>query len=126
MELSFQLRLILLAFTIYRIARLIARDDGPAFVIKRFRYWVKDKAWFEAVDNNMIDYSQSLNGDIDDRWYGKWYSLIEGLECPYCLGFWLSFILAPLVLWPGYTGDIALVVFGVMGVQAFLWGVVSK
>lgn len=122
MELYSELRLILLAFTIYRLARLIARDDGPGFVIKRFRYWVKDKAWQEARNANVIN----AKSEISDRWYGKWYSLIEGLECPYCLGFWLAFILAPLVFWPSAGGDAFLVIFGVMGVQAFLWGVVSK
>lgn len=122
MELSTELRLILLALSIYRIARLIARDDGPAFIIKRFRYWVKDKAWREAKKAGAIN----AKGEIDDRFYGKWYSLIEGLECPYCLGFWLAFILSPLVFWPSGVGDFALVVFGVMGLQAFLWGVVSK
>lgn len=121
MELSLELRLILAILTTYRLARLIARDDGPFFIFKRIRYWVKDKAWHEAGEPMPFD-----DDTMNDRYFGNWYSLSEGLSCPYCLGVWFSLPLLALLVWPSYYGDLFLLLMAISGAQAFLWGVVSK
>lgn len=122
------IRLFLAVMTCYRLARLIAKDDGPLFLFKRVRYWAKDKAWIEARDSNAITglTTKTSHGEIDDRYYGKWHSLAEGLECPYCLGVWFSIPLLGLVLVPSYCGDIFLILMTISGMQAWLWAMVNK
>lgn len=107
---EFDLRLILAILTCYRLARMIAEDDGPLFVFKRARYWVKDKAYW----NN-------FGIEPDDRHFGKWHNLAEGLSCAYCTGIWLSLPIFALVVWPTYPGDLFLILMAISGGQAFLW-----
>jgi len=104
------LRLVLAVFTLYRLARLIALDDGPLFVFKRIRYWAKDKAWNEVKQEQ----------EISDRWYGKWHNLAEGLSCPFCVGIWLSLPLFAMLVWPTYYSDLFLLLMAISGGQAFL------
>lgn len=125
-ELSLTFRLLLAVFTCYRLSRLIARDDGPFFIFKRVRYWIKDKAWEEASLLGNIERTDKGEWVVEDRHFGKWYSLAEGLECPYCLGVWFSIPLLFMVLNPTFYGDVFLILMTISGVQAFLWGVVSK
>ena len=122
---DFNLRLILAILTCYRLARLIAKDDGPLFLFKRIRYGVKDKAWLEAekADKLVRTVQPTI---IDDRHFGKWHSLAEGLECPYCLGVWLSLPLLTLIVWPSYYGDLFLMLMAMSGGQAWLWGMVKR
>lgn len=118
-------RLILAIFTCYRLAYMLAKDDGPLFLFKRIRYWVFDKAYWEARNEGetLIEDGEEV---IDDRYFGKWHSLSEGIECPYCLGVWFSLPLFALVLWPTYYGDLFLILMTISGVQAFMWGLVNK
>lgn len=114
----FELRLILAILTLYRLARMIAKDDGPLFIFKRVRYWAKDRGWNEAFDAGQV---LGMNDDVDDRHFGKWHNLAEGLSCPYCVGIWLSLPLFSLILWPTYYGDLFLTLMAISGGQAFLW-----
>lgn len=73
----------------YRIARMIAEEDGPFDILLRFR-----------------------NRYTDDRsWFAK------GIRCPFCVGVWvaalvvlflvilgLSPIVSALLLWPAVAG----------------------
>lgn len=111
-------------FANYRLARLIARDDGPFFLFKRIRYWAKDRAYFEAIEAGMADTS-IVNG-IKDRHYGKWHTLAEALDCPYCAGVWLSIPLFLFVIYPITVGDLFMLLMAISGAQAWLWGVVDK
>jgi len=115
-------RLVLAIFSTYRLARLIAKDDGPLFLFKRVRYWAKDRAWMEA------DLADEINEVevIEDRHYGKWHSLAEGLECPYCLGVWLSIPLFLFVIYPMTITDLFMLLMTISGVQAWLWGMANK
>lgn len=118
-EITWAFRLFLCVLTCYRLAKLISEDDGPGFIFKRIRYWVGDKAWFEAEKNKVINRLVSPI-EIDDRWYGKWYSLSEGLSCPYCVGLWLSFPLFLVFLFPSQIGDLFLLLMSISAGQAFL------
>lgn len=115
------IRLFLAIFTCYRLARLIAKDDGPLFLFKRVRYWVKDKAWNQAEMDREI-----FNGEIDDRYYNRWHSLAEALECPFCLGVWFSIPLFLFVIYPMTLTDLFMLLMTISGVQAWLWGMVNK
>src|SRR6185503_4052082 len=105
------LRLALVIFACYRLARLVAIDDGPSFVFKRIRLWFKDKAYYEAG---------SVKAMEDDRNFGKWKNLSEGVSCPFCMGMWFAAILFPLLIWPSYWGDALLLLGSISGAQAFL------
>lgn len=124
MNLTFELRLILAILSCYRLARLIARDDGPFFLFKRIRYWAKDRAYFEAIDAGMADTS-IING-IKDRHYGKWHTLAEALDCPYCVGVWVSLPLFLFVIYPMTVGDLFMLLMAISGAQAWLWGMVDR
>ena len=108
--LNFELRLILAVFALYRLARMLALDDGPFFIFKRVRYWVKDKAYYEM----------DMGDIISDRHFGKWHNLSEGITCPFCVGVWLSLPLFALLIWPTQTGDMFLLLVSLSGMQAFL------
>jgi hypothetical protein len=130
---DFLIRFTLAIFTCYRLARLVAKDDGPLFWFKRVRYWAKDRAWYEAGHNNMLESESGarvVNGKkvatISDRHYGKWHSLAEALECPYCLGVWLSIPLSLFVIYPMTVTDLFMLLMTISGVQAWLWGMANK
>jgi len=113
------LRFLLTVFTCYRLARLIALDDGPFFMFKRVRYWVKDKAFYEADEAGMLILADSSNL-ISDRHFGRWHNLAEGITCPFCVGIWLSLPLFALLVWPTYYGDLFLLLMAISGGQTFL------
>jgi len=52
----------LAAFAVYRIARMVAEEDGPAFIFRRLR----------------------------DRFTNDKRSLDVGLRCFYCISFWVA------------------------------------
>ena len=125
-SLSLELRLILAILTCYRLARLIARDDGPLFLFKRVRYWANDKAWFEAKQAGMIRNVNPVDNPIDDRWFSAWHSLADGLECPYCVGVWASIPLLLFVVYPMTVTDLFMLLMAISGGQAWLWGMVDR
>jgi len=106
------LRLILAVFVVYRLARFISIDDGPYFIFKRIRYWFRDKAYYEA--------GGTIKALEDDRNFGKWKNLSEGISCPFCMGIYASVLIFPLLIWPSYWGDMFLLLGSLSGMQAFL------
>jgi len=126
-NLSFEFRLILAILTCYRLARLIAKDDGPFFLFKRIRYWAKDRAYREASFANKVEANEETRKwVINDRHYGKWHTLAEGLECTYCAGVWVSIPLFLFVVYPTIATDLFMLLMAVSGAQAWLWGMVDK
>jgi len=55
---------------VYRFSRLIALEDGPAWIFKRLRSLIRERAGADS-----------------------WIS--EGIQCPYCVSFWLSLLSSP-------------------------------
>lgn len=106
------LRFLLAVFTVYRLARLVAIDDGPSFIFKRLRLWFKDKAYYEA--------GGTIKALEDDRNFGKWKNLSEGISCPFCIGIYASALVFPMLIWPSYWGDMFLLLVSLSGAQAFL------
>jgi hypothetical protein len=89
---SIELRLILAALATYRLAQLVAIDDGPGGVFRRLRAW--------AVT-------------------GFWGGLVH---CPYCVQVYAAVACAFLALWPSGVGDLALTICGIAGGAAWLQG----
>lgn len=86
------------SFACFRLAELVAVDDGP------FDILAKARAWFGAYD-------------LDDDGHPK-MSIGRGIICPYCVGIWIAAALA-LMLWPVGWMTI-LYALAIAGGQAFL------
>lgn len=99
-------RWLLAALACYRLAQLIAIDDGPGDVCLRLR-------------SLLGAYRRGADGRPDT-------SLGRLAACPYCLGMWLALPCAACALWPGITGDLALAVLGLAGAQAALQSVTER
>ena len=95
------IRLVLAAFTTYRLAQLIAFDTGPDKVFFNLRTATKELADIEG---------------------GRWENLDEAVNCPYCLGVWFALFTLVLVKYPTKGGDLVLGWFGIAGMQTFMQG----
>lgn len=91
------IKLILAVFAVYGLAQMVVFDSGPLRIFDRIH---------------------ALSKDWADR-YG-WTNLDDGLNCPYCLGVYFSILVAILVLYPTWPGDIILFWFGIAGAQSWL------
>lgn len=104
---NFEVRLLLSMFACFRIAQLIALDDGPFNIFSRFRAYLGVKA------------SKSEG-------YTVVKSMADLVNCPYCLGVWASILMTFLVLRPTTPGDLFMLLLSISGAQAFLQGIVDK
>src|SRR5688572_3138767 len=74
---------IIAALAVYRLASMIAYEDGPADVFARLRGRVAAVAW----------------DGKPETWGQHWAA--RGLSCPLCVSFWLAWPAALLLPWPG-------------------------
>lgn len=89
---TLELRLLLAALAVYRLAQLVAIDDGPGDVFRRLR-------------------AHFLTGFVAGL-----------IRCPYCVSVYAAAALGALVLWPCGVGDIVLVWVGIAGGACWLQG----
>lgn len=98
--------LIIFGLASYRLADLIATDDGPLFIFANLRDWTDKKA--KAEQNAGIK-------------RGKWQSLNDGIHCPFCVGIWAASLLVVV-----YTGiyrfifTVFIYAMAIAGVQSWL------
>lgn len=97
------LRWILAALACYRLAELVALDEGPFRIFARFR------AWAGCHPNDLIR-----------------ENVAELVHCPYCLGVWFGALCAALAFWPTWPGDLFLAVLGLAGAQSILTGLAGS
>ena len=104
MSLPEPVRWVLAALAVYRLSQLVAYEDGPFGLVRRFRAWVANRSvrW---------DPLREMLGDL--------------VHCPYCLAVWFAAGAAVLALWPTVGGDVALAVLGLAGAQVFLQDVTN-
>lgn len=69
----FWLQVLLLTLAVYRVAHMVAAEDGPADVFTRIRYRIGQRSWIG-----------------------------RGFHCPLCLSFWLAWPAAALLPWAGW------------------------
>ena len=84
--------LLLVVFGVYRIARMLALEDGPFALFSHWRGFI-----FEHFGNGWVN---------------------EGFNCPLCISFWLS-IIPSAVLASDVLGFFMLW-FGIAGMSSFL------
>jgi hypothetical protein len=106
----FILRLILAALTCFRLAQLITWDKGPFLIFERLRL---------RVENHI-----AANEARKQSYF--WRSVADGVSCPYCLGFYVGLLCTGLVIFPSFWGDLFLLWFGIIGLQAFMQGVSGR
>lgn len=70
------LTLILLCLAVYRIAHMIAREEGPFSIFQRMREPFANQA----------------------TWFGR------GLHCVLCLSYWIGLVVAAFLPWPVEKG----------------------
>lgn len=96
------LRVLLAAASVYRTAQLITIDEGPFSV-------------FQSLRDAAGTYDRGPNGVP--------YSVLgRALGCPYCVGVYIAFGAALLVLRPSILGDLLLTWLGLAGLAAWLQG----
>lgn len=94
------LRVLLAALACYRLAQLVALDDGPGDVLLKLR-----------------DLAGSHIYGADGRPDTGWGRL---LACPFCLGIWFAVPCALACIWPTTLGDAGLLILGIAGLQTAL------
>lgn len=87
---------ILTVFSVFRVANMITREEGPFDVFVRLRGSVGKKGW-----------------------------IARGLQCPLCISFWLSWAAVLLLPWLGWEQYI-LLALGCAGVVLALYRHLDK
>ena len=100
-----EIRIIMAALAVFRLAHLVSKEAGPGMVFERARINAGKRAGSSSK---------------------FWFDIAELLNCPYCLGVWFAALATIAVFSPTKVGDIGLVVFGLAGAQAFLQRVTEK
>lgn len=67
------LQFLLLGLGVYRVAHMVATEDGPWDVFSRWRYRIGQRSWVG-----------------------------RGFHCPLCISFWLGFGAAAVLPWYGW------------------------
>lgn len=93
---SLVLRVVLAILSTYRIAELIAVDDGPFDIFKKIRCLYND-----GSQGIKLSFSKLVN-------------------CPFCIGVWIAFVISFVVLFPSIGGDFVLLFLGIAGGQTLL------
>lgn len=128
------LRFVLAIFTLLRLARLLAIDDGPLWVFARLHDWTDHQSKLEQ--DRILDEVYGSKTSVKDfstdeclyrnRYRRYWASLDDGLRCPFCVGIWLAPLVGLLYARQGWLSDALLVIIGLAGGQALLQGVVKE
>jgi hypothetical protein len=95
---SIELRLLLAVLSTYRLAQLIAVDNGPYDIFLGIRAFFGRRA--------------TINGSL------RAIALL--VSCPYCMGIWISPFCAALAISDNYVADVILIVLGIAGAQTAL------
>lgn len=93
-------RLALAMLAAYRVTQLVVYDEGPWSLFLRLRM-------------RMGVYDRRANGEAKTL-KGRLFA------CPYCMGMYVSCLMAIPVLLPGWLSDLVLIASGVAGAQAVL------
>lgn len=97
--------LIILAFVCYRLAQLIANDQGPLNIFGHLRAWIDARAKAEQERGKLL----------------IWQSVSEGINCPFCVGIWVAIGLG--LIYSGAEWYTVVYILAIAGLQSFLEGI---
>lgn len=117
--------LLLLGLTL-RLTRLIVADDFPGTWLIRepaarwaaandWRYVVKDTQMTE--DEHGLAFTGQIDQEPDPGWRTK---AVEGLSCPFCIGFWIAaamMLILAAVGGPGHAPDWWRIIAGIFALN---------
>lgn len=89
----------LAVLAVYRLALMITSETGPGAVFRRFRDWIGKRFPAKNYQQHWID---------------------EGVNCPWCVSFWLSWIAALVFTRPANVVDYCLTALGIAGATVAL------
>jgi len=95
---------VIFSFACYRLAQLIANDDGPLSIFGRLRRLVDNRAKAEQEQGKRL----------------IWQSAADGINCPFCVGIWVAIPLA--IILGGIHWYTIIYIFAIAGVQSWLEG----
>lgn len=91
----------------YRIAYFVPFEDGPFNFMERTRSYFTNKTYNIEIEANVTE-----SGEFEVSRYDALFMTIDDMiSCPYCVGFWVSLIVAPIAL---YT-PVVLLPFAIAG-----------
>lgn len=93
---------VILSFACYRLAQLIADDDGPLSIFGRIRQWVDRRAKVEQENETGL----------------IWQSVADGINCHFCVGVWVAIPLG--VVYSGIGWYTPIYIFAIAGMQSWL------
>lgn len=91
---------VLAPFACYRLARLLALEEGPWGVLERLRAWA-----------GAYDYGEDGQPETN---------LGRGVRCPLCVGVYVAALLVGLLSVHWAVSDVGIVWLGMAGAQAYL------
>lgn len=79
---------LVLALAVYRVFRLVGWDDLP--VVVKARMWVVGAELVQP--NGSVNRSMKITNepDVEPEWRYRRPQLAHFIQCPYCVGFWIS------------------------------------
>ena len=99
--------LVILAFAVFRVSWMFARENGPFAIFDKFRSILRTKS---AKSKNL----------------GLAWTISELFECPLCLGIWISVLALIAVTIPGIALRFILLLLAISGMQSFLTLLIIK
>ncbi len=105
-ELPVWARLVLAVFATFRLARLLARDEGPAGVFEKLRTALGAYDYGPEQDDAGQPMARTSLGRL--------------MVCPHCLGVYAAVLCAGLFLWAHPLAALVLLALGIAGAQSWL------
>ncbi len=112
LELPLWARLALAVFAAYRLARLLAKDEGPAGVFEKLRTVLGAYDYGPEQDDAGNPMARTSLGRL--------------MTCPHCLGVYAALLCAGLLLLAHPLATLVLLVLGIAGAQSWLWSMGDK
>jgi hypothetical protein len=100
-----ELRILLAVLATYRLASLVASEEGPFSVFDKLR-----------AKLGAYDYGEDGKAETN---------LGRGIACPLCVGMYVGAAVLPAIFLPSTVGDVILTWLGVTGAQVFLENLTS-
>lgn len=118
-------RLLILSLAAYRLASLVAVDNGPFAMFARFRR-------YSGVKANL--YSGLRDTSLPVTWAKFFYSLLalfwknlaDAIHCPYCVGVWFAAACLLIELHGSRVGNLFLLWLAISGAQALAQELANK
>jgi hypothetical protein len=112
MKLPLILAILLAILSVFRLSYMFAQEDGPFGIFVRMREYF-GRAVVIGIETGRLVY--------DTNW-----TVAELVNCPHCIGLYLSILFSFFVIFPTTVGNVILIILGVAGAQSFLTHLIER